>query len=196
MFRGPLPCWGPDGRLGIRTGRWVLAESGLPPLGDMQHTVAGSGNGTLEWLGWAVRDCLGLVFTRTLLFGRNSAFLALYLRVLIFGSPIFTNWTTPFFDMSFHIQTPPCHAKPNWVILRRAQGLSSIHEHGRQNGYGMAVRRSANSKKDKTLVRQCYMECTPCTHRHRHPPVDFGVRMSDWEGKARRKEDQLAQAQE
>ena len=44
------------------------------------------------------------------------------------------------------------------------EGITAIQEHGRQNGYGMVVRRSAKDKKDKTLVRQCYLECD--LHNH------------------------------
>ena len=39
------------------------------------------------------------------------------------------------------------------------EATAAIQEHGRQNGYGMVVRRSATDKKDKTLIRRCYLEC-------------------------------------
>jgi hypothetical protein len=39
------------------------------------------------------------------------------------------------------------------------EAITAIQEHGRQNGYGMVVRRSSKDKKDKTLIRRCYLEC-------------------------------------
>jgi hypothetical protein len=45
------------------------------------------------------------------------------------------------------------------------EGITAIQEHGRQNGYGMVVRRSIRGKKDKSLVRQCTLECD----LHDHP---------------------------
>jgi hypothetical protein len=45
------------------------------------------------------------------------------------------------------------------------EAITAIQDHGRQNGYGMVVRRSTKHMKDKTLVQRCYLECD----RHNHP---------------------------
>jgi hypothetical protein len=49
------------------------------------------------------------------------------------------------------------------------EGITAIQDYRRQNGYGMVVRRSVRDKKDKTLVRQCYLECD----RHNHLASQF-----------------------
>jgi hypothetical protein len=52
---------------------------------------------------------------------------------------------------------------PNPSISHRfatlQEAITAIQEHGRQNGYGMVVRRSTKDKKDNTLIRRCYLEC-------------------------------------
>jgi hypothetical protein len=52
---------------------------------------------------------------------------------------------------------------PNPSISHRfatlQEAITAIQEHGRQNGYGMVVRRSTKGKKDKTLVQRYYQEC-------------------------------------
>jgi hypothetical protein len=45
------------------------------------------------------------------------------------------------------------------------EAITAIQEHGRQNGYGIVVRRSVKDKKDKTLIRHYYLECD----HHDHP---------------------------
>ena len=56
------------------------------------------------------------------------------------------------------------------------EAITAIQEHGRQNGYGMVVRRSAKDKKDKTLVRQCYLECD--RHLSHQSSSSAGLRQS------------------
>jgi hypothetical protein len=53
------------------------------------------------------------------------------------------------------------------------EGIIAIQAHGRQNSYGVVIRRSIKDKKDKTLVRHCYLECD----LHNYPlSVSTGLR--------------------